>query len=199
MPGSSSGSGSSSWMLHDKFRYNALRKAVHSQTQAVKTAALGRSSTGATTYSQPGRGRQAANCPITGVRLTWDNARTDHAGSRSFRQLVQGWLQQQRITLSKVCLTAGDNTVGSTMADASQKRSWQQYHQQHAVLRLVSEEGHKQQTAQQNRQRSNVAEASTGGASSSSSSARRQAAAAARAGSVDDMAAQLAKLYVQRA
>jgi hypothetical protein len=69
------------------------------------------------------------------VLLTWDNARVDHAGSRSFKQLVQGWLQQQGITLYEVVLTTGDNTVGSTMGDASQKQSWQQYHQQHAVLR----------------------------------------------------------------
>jgi phosphoribosylformylglycinamidine (FGAM) synthase-like enzyme len=130
--------------------------------------------------------------------LTWDNARVDHAGPRNFKQLVHGWLQQQRITLSKVCLTAGDNTVGSTMADARQKQSWQQYHQQHAVLRLVSEEGHKQLTAQQNRQNSQAGNSSSAG---SSRALRRAAAvaAAAPAGSVDEVAAQMAQLRVQHA
>uniref|UniRef100_A0A383VIK8 Uncharacterized protein n=1 Tax=Tetradesmus obliquus TaxID=3088 RepID=A0A383VIK8_TETOB len=49
-------SSSSSWELHDQFRYEALRKAVRSQTWGVKNAALGRCG--------------APKCPITGATLT---------------------------------------------------------------------------------------------------------------------------------
>jgi hypothetical protein len=55
-------------------------------------------------------------CPITGEKLTWENARIDYAGS--FKQLARDWLQQQGITLSEVVMTTGDNTVGSTMGDS---------------------------------------------------------------------------------
>jgi hypothetical protein len=77
------------------------------------------------------------------------------------------------------------------------KLSWQQYHKQHAVLRLISEEGHKQLTAQQNRQQSKASTSGAGG-NRSSRGAGRQSGAGAPAGSVDDVADLLAQLRVQQ-
>uniref|UniRef100_A0A383VLS6 Uncharacterized protein n=1 Tax=Tetradesmus obliquus TaxID=3088 RepID=A0A383VLS6_TETOB len=70
------------------------------------------------------------------------------------------------------------------MADGSQKQSWQQYHRQHARLRLVSKEGHKQLTAEHNRQRSQAGTLSrgSGGSATASGSPGRPSATAAAAG-----------------
>jgi hypothetical protein len=102
-PGSTSSS-SSGWVLNDRFRYEALRKAVLSQRQAFKATFLRSTNdrvTGSLNHSQPGSLRMALKCPVTGVILNWSNTRIDYAGSCSFIQLADKWLQYEGIALSE--------------------------------------------------------------------------------------------------
>lgn len=116
---------------HHHAKSDLLRYAVREQTRAFRDYHL----------EQDG----VHICPVTGQLLTLDNTEVDHCGPM-FKDLVQGWLHQQGFTsLSELKTIKEEN--GSLRLP--RKRSWQRYHLQHAKLRLISTEGHRQINKQQ--------------------------------------------------
>jgi hypothetical protein len=113
-------------VLPDDYYYKALRNAITPSVRAFKAAAFG---------------DQPVICPLE-LRLTWSNSDVDHAAPHTFMAVVQGWLQQQGMYLSDVITPSGDNTTSSAMSCAVQLQSWVDYHEQHAVLRVLSRQAH---------------------------------------------------------
>lgn len=82
------------------YTYMALRNDISPQVQAFKTSF----------FRQQPLSRRV--CAVSGTALTWANTDIDHAEPQTFKQLVQGWLYSEGITLAQVRLTTGDNTAG---------------------------------------------------------------------------------------
>lgn len=75
---------------------------------------------------------------ITGKALHAGDVHVDHH-PLDFADIVNGWLTQQRLSLSDVVIK---NNVGSfrghCMSDSKQKESWSNYHRDVAQLRIIS-------------------------------------------------------------
>lgn len=101
---------------------NAMRAAVQHQTSAVMDEAF--------------RDAEYIVCPMSGERISRREAHVDHAPPR-FAELVQEWLEHHGLSLDEVPLTdepqGGAAIVGGPLLD-----SWRSFHEQRAVLRVVS-------------------------------------------------------------
>jgi hypothetical protein len=119
-------------VLPDDYYYKALRNAISPSVRAFKAAALRSAASAA----------QPVTCPLSGAPLTGSNSDVDHAAPQTFVAVVRSWLQQQGISLSDVTTPSGDNTTSSAMSCPVQRQSWVDYHEQHAVLRVLSRQAH---------------------------------------------------------
>jgi hypothetical protein len=100
----------------------ALRAAVQDQTSAVMDAAF--------------RGRDAIVCPMSGDMIDRGQAHVDHAPPR-FADLVTMWLIDMGLQPDQIPL-ADDPQGGAVLADGPVRCSWMDFHERHAVLRVVS-------------------------------------------------------------
>lgn len=100
----------------------ALRAAVQDQTSAVMDAAFWH--------------RDTIVCPMTGDLVTRSEAHVDHAPPR-FADLVTLWLIDMGLDLEQVPLS-DDPQGGAVLAGGNSRSSWMQFHERHAVLRVVS-------------------------------------------------------------
>ena len=101
---------------------SAMRSAVQDQTSAVMDAAF--------------RDATEIVCQMCGERITRQTAHVDHAPPK-FADLVQAWLIDRDMTLDKVPL-ADDPQGGALIAPGPMLDSWRTFHEQNAVLRVVS-------------------------------------------------------------
>jgi hypothetical protein len=101
---------------------NALRTAVQDQTSAVMDRAF--------------LGAEEILCPMSGERIARQAAHVDHAPPR-FAELVQAWLAHHGIAIDDVPL-ADEPHGGAVVAAGEMLDSWRSFHEQHAVLRVVS-------------------------------------------------------------
>jgi len=100
----------------------ALRAAVAYQTSAVMLSAFANSDT--------------IVCPMSGEVITRRLAHVDHAPPK-FADLVNAWLIDRDIQLDDVPLV-DDPQGGQLIAPGDAMQSWIRFHEQHAVLRVVS-------------------------------------------------------------
>jgi hypothetical protein len=101
----------------------ALNRAIDEQVWAFRDAELA-------------RGPQY--CPYKGVLITKDQYHVDHPNP-TFFELHTAWFAVTGLQYEEIKLSAGSgNEIGRNMTDAAQKLSWQDYHQAHAQLRLLS-------------------------------------------------------------
>lgn len=106
----------------------ALRVAVEAQVadfrqQAIATAAA--------------QGTELL-CPCLGTPLLSGACHVDHQHPHTFKRLVDDWMGQEGLTsFDEVALTVCDMDR-CTMCNNDQRASWQQFHKQHARLRLLS-------------------------------------------------------------
>lgn len=120
----------------NRYYHHILRPAVRHQTDAFRDQHL----------QQGG----LHFCPVSGQLLAEYNTQVDHCGP-AFKDLVQGWLHE----LGHSSLSA---LRGIEAEDAAPRlprkleRSWQRYHLQHAKLRLLSADGHRQMNMQHQQQ-----------------------------------------------
>lgn len=80
-------------------------------------------------------------CPITGKRLTLQNVHVDHQYPKTFEFLVARWMELSNLSFADI--TVSDNSDICTfdvMKGVKQKESWQRFHADNAVLRLLSRE-----------------------------------------------------------
>jgi len=101
---------------------SALRLAVADQTSAVMDAAFATSET--------------IVCPMSGEVVCRRLAHVDHAPPK-FADIVNAWLIDRDIQLDDVPLV-DDPQGGQLIAPGDALESWVRFHEQHAVLRVVS-------------------------------------------------------------
>lgn len=89
-------------------------------------------------------------CPVSGQLLTQDNTQVDHCGP-AFKDLVQGWLHEHGLS-SLSALEVIEDDDAAPRLPLELERSWQLYHLQHARLRLLSADGHRQINMQHQQQ-----------------------------------------------
>lgn len=75
-------------------------------------------------------------CPITGEVLTWETADVDHASPHTFAAMVHSFIDQGGIDLGSV--EYDHSGIGVCFADKHLALRWYFYHDDCAVLRLVS-------------------------------------------------------------
>ena len=77
---------------------------------------------------------------VDGKVLAPENSHVDHYPV-SFARLVDTWLAEQKYSFEDVVTeaTVGD-FGGVVMSDEAQRKNWQDYHREHAQLRIVSEQ-----------------------------------------------------------
>jgi Protein of unknown function (DUF3223) len=77
-------------------------------------------------------------CEYTGNPITKDSYHVDHHDP-TFLELYTMWLAQSGLQIADIRVSDGnDNEIGRQMTDPAQRQSWQQFHRNHARLRLLS-------------------------------------------------------------
>ena len=105
--------------------FQALRHAVADQINACRGQAFA--------------GGAVPRCPYTGQQLSPASAHIDHTPPNTFLSLVMRWLQERGLRIADVPIDdGGDNTCVRQLTDSNQERSWQEFHRQHARLRVIS-------------------------------------------------------------
>jgi len=100
----------------------ACRFAVKDQTDAFRERALG--------------AEEAPTCPFRGTELNAGNAHVDHAAPNTFAKLFRDWMEENSWTVADI--TLADTGERKELEIQEQLTSWQEYHREHAELRLVS-------------------------------------------------------------
>ena len=78
-------------------------------------------------------------CPILNIPVFPNNCHIDHVPPKTFKQLVKNWLITENIKIKDVKFDElKDDQIVRKMTDKTQKRSWQMFHQENAILRVLS-------------------------------------------------------------
>ena len=78
-------------------------------------------------------------CELTGKAITFTDSHVDHVPPLTFMALVKAFCEEYHFTLDGIELAAeSDNEYAKRLADERIGRLWCDYHQTHAVLRVVS-------------------------------------------------------------
>jgi len=117
-----------------KDRLRALREAVVSQILRYKDGMF------------PEDGWEV-QCPLTGELVTKSTCDVDHAPPSTFAQLVEDWLKAEGLSLEEIEIHPPPHPK-CELRSAILTVSWQDYHAAHADLRILSLEGHKRVTAE---------------------------------------------------
>jgi len=89
--------------------------------------------------------REGMTCPMTGRVLSWDDCDVDHAPPRTFAVLVSGFIESSGVDLAAVRYL--DQGIGSVLTDSDLARTWRNYHDVRAELRLLSVEANRHMAA----------------------------------------------------
>lgn len=84
--------------------------------------------------------KKYVRCGITGLNVQSKDAHIDHKPPKTFNQLVFLFLKDNNLTLDQVAIDKLDDVgdiANRTLRDESLRKRWQQYHQQHADLRVT--------------------------------------------------------------
>jgi len=106
-------------------RLEALRRAVEEQVVGFRNQAFA--------------GRPALTCPLSGIDVTVNDSHVDHGPPLGFHGLAGAWLASTGLELSAIQISQpADNQIVTSMTDAAQKQSWQEFHRANAALRILS-------------------------------------------------------------
>jgi Protein of unknown function (DUF3223) len=106
-------------------RLESLRRAVEDQILAFRDSVFSSSS--------------PVVCPIDGSILLPNGCHVDHEFPKTFLVLVEGWLTSSSLRIDQIEITPPqDNQVVTYMTCHDQRKSWSNYHQRNAALRVVS-------------------------------------------------------------
>jgi len=79
-------------------------------------------------------------CPFTHQPLSFIGSHVDHKAPNTFQQIVKSFLKEYAIDVSKVKINSSalDNKYQDTFDDVDLERLWIEYHNSHAVFRVIS-------------------------------------------------------------
>lgn len=77
-------------------------------------------------------------CPILRIKITRAESDVDHVPPHTFEKLVNDWLAQEGVDLESVCATGALGLPVTRFRYPELIERWQDYHREHAVLRVVS-------------------------------------------------------------
>lgn len=85
-------------------------------------------------------GPRYAHCPITGERLTWDNAHVDHEPPLTFDRIVADFMRSEQLDLDNLLILGHrDGEMRKEIGDIGLRWSFIAYHRERARLRIVSQ------------------------------------------------------------
>jgi hypothetical protein len=109
-------------------RLEALRRGIESQILDFRASVF---APGATVV-----------CPLRGIPITENSYHVDHELPMTFMRLVERWLASAKLTIDALQITPpADNQIVTELTCPDQLRSWQDFHREHAKLRLLSPRG----------------------------------------------------------
>lgn len=78
-------------------------------------------------------------CPLRGIPITLNSYHIDHHPPLTFLRLANEWLDSKGLVIADLEITPpSDNQIVTELTNENQIRSWQQFHREHARLRLLS-------------------------------------------------------------
>jgi hypothetical protein len=83
-----------------------------------------------------------AKCPVLGIYCTERDMVVDHTPPTTFNLLLESFLKQEKLDIADVICISHDQSRPE-LQDSELARRWRLFHQEHAVLRLISIEAHK--------------------------------------------------------
>lgn len=111
----------------EKKALSALRAAIEPDTIAFKQAVFDRSPDG------------LVRCPDTGEWLTFTTSHVDHKAPKTFDKLARQFLQAFGLSFADVAVVpSSDGKIGDRMADETLRSLWVRYHNENAILEIVS-------------------------------------------------------------
>lgn len=80
-------------------------------------------------------------CPLTGERLEKGQSHVDHEPPHTFQRLLEDFVTLKRLNPAKVPISGrtADNSFRLRLADGDLEKAWIEYHNQHAKLRVISQ------------------------------------------------------------
>jgi hypothetical protein len=91
-------------------------------------------------------GERVVPCALTGIHVTVAQCHADHI--YPFTRLVDDWLAVEGITFEEIPLQYTDQPhIGRVISDQGLYDRWVEYHQEHAVLRIVHSDANSQRGA----------------------------------------------------
>lgn len=93
-------------------------------------------------------GGRAVLCGITGEPIKQTDSQVDHAGTNSFRSLVAEFLKSAGLRISDIRITDEGRfgeCAAKYVADRAIAAKWQEYHREHATLRVTSKKANLRQ------------------------------------------------------
>jgi len=81
--------------------------------------------------------RSSARCPFTGEELTKYRCVVDHAPPKTFEWIVTTFIREHQIKVEDVVLIKEPRKLDG-LPEGDLKRIWQEFHREHANLRVVS-------------------------------------------------------------
>ena len=119
--------------------HKAMRAAIQDQVDLFKSIK----------FKEAKECGSAPLCPLRGTVMTTDNCHVDHITPNTVLSLQSRWMSEQGLALSDIELSGGDQSGPQTMASVQLLSSWQQFHRQHACLRLLSSKANLSRAAKQ--------------------------------------------------
>jgi len=105
-------------------KLEALRRAVEDQIISFRARVFSEGS---------------VRCPFLNTELILSKSHVDHISPMTFMALVNGWMESMGLNYDSIAITPpDDNQIVTRMTDVDQITSWQDYHQRHARLRVIS-------------------------------------------------------------
>lgn len=80
-------------------------------------------------------------CPLLGMPISRAESQIDHTPPATFQKLVNDWLALEGIDAESVCATGVLGLPVTRFREPEMMDRWQNYHREHAVLRVVSARG----------------------------------------------------------
>ena len=77
-------------------------------------------------------------CPITGIALNVHNVHVDHAPPNIFDKIVTDFITSNSINPEQIILNSADGEIGDSFNDPALSENFLTFHNERAVLRLVS-------------------------------------------------------------
>lgn len=82
-------------------------------------------------------------CEVTGKEINWHNSDVDHAPPNTFQKIFDDFIYERQINMDLIQYRSGSKVVGYQLCDKAIRDDWFRFHNNRAILRVLSVEGNR--------------------------------------------------------